>query len=530
MLPPGDTRYVERRVEMSRTKVRRALLSVSDKSGLLDFGARLVSMGVELIASGGTAATLRAGGLPVTAVESVTGSAEMLDGRVKTLHPRIHAAILADLGNLEHRQQLYDQDLGPIQLVVVNLYPFEEGISRPDISDEEAIELIDIGGPTMVRAAAKNHKWVGIVTSPAQYEMVAAAVASGGLEESLRRDLARSAFFRTARYDAAIVGWLEGRSGEVPERMVLAFDRVRTLRYGENPHQEAALYAERGRSGWWHSAEQLQGKEMSFNNYLDTEAAWRLANEFADPTAVIVKHANPCGVASSDSIEAAFVAAWACDPLSAFGGVIAVNGKIDEPAARQITENFVEVVVAPSVTESAAEILAKKKNVRVLVATPPTGGDLDLRRLDYGFVAQHRDRLELSKPGQLPADWESVGDRPLSADVLVDLRFAWIVAAHAKSNAIVVARDRAAVGVGAGDQSRIGAAQRALAQAGDRARGSVVASDGFFPFRDGVDSLGQAGVVAVVEPGGSMRDEDVVKAANEHQMTIVFTNRRHFKH
>jgi phosphoribosylaminoimidazolecarboxamide formyltransferase/IMP cyclohydrolase len=515
---------------MSRTKVHRALLSVSDKTGVLDFGAQLVSTGVELIASGGTAALLRSGGLAVTSVESLTGSPEMLDGRVKTLHPRVHGAILADLGNLDHRKQLYDQDLAPIQLVVVNLYPFEDGIGNPDISEDEAIELIDIGGPTMVRAAAKNHKWVGIVTSPDQYATVAAAVASGGLGGSLRRDLARAAFFRTARYDAAIVGWLETQADGVPERMVLAFDRVRTLRYGENPHQEAALYTERGRSGWWRAAKQLQGKEMSFNNYLDAEAAWRLVNEFADPTAVIVKHANPCGVASRASIQEAFITAWECDPLSAFGGVVAVNGKIDEPAARLIVENYVEVVVASSVTDGATEILAKKKNLRVLVAPPPTGGDLDLRRLDHGFVAQHRDQLDLSTPGQLPQSWESVGDRPLSADVLVDLRFAWIVAAHAKSNAIVVARDRAAVGVGAGDQSRVGAAQRALAQAGDRAYGAVVASDGFFPFRDGVDSLGQAGVVAVVEPGGSMRDEDVVKAANEHRMTIVFTNRRHFRH
>jgi phosphoribosylaminoimidazolecarboxamide formyltransferase/IMP cyclohydrolase len=515
---------------MSRTKVRRALLSVSDKSGLLDFGAQLVSTGVELIASGGTAATLRSGGLPVTSVESLTGSPEMLDGRVKTLHPRIHGAILADLGNPDHRKQLYDQDLAPIQLVVVNLYPFEEGVSRPGTSSDEAIELIDIGGPTMVRAAAKNHRWVGVVTSPDQYETVGAAVAGGGLDDSLRRDLARAAFFRTARYDAAIVAWLEERSTATPERMVVAFDRVRTLRYGENPHQEAALYTERGRSGWWQSAEQLQGVDMSFNNFLDAEAAWRLANEFAEPTAVVVKHANPCGVASRSSVQEAFISAWECDPLSAFGGVVALNGKIEEPTARLIVENYIEVVIAPSVSEGAAGILANKPNLRVLAAPPATGGDLDLRRLDHGFVAQHRDRLELAKPGQLPADWESVGDRPLSADVLVDLRFAWIVAAHTKSNAIVIARNRTAVGVGAGDQSRVGAARRALEQAGDRAYGAVVASDGFFPFRDGVDALADAGVVAVVEPGGSMRDEDVVAAANEHRMTIVFTNRRHFRH
>lgn len=515
---------------MSRIKVRRALLSVSDKTGLMEFAGKLVADGVEIVASGGTARVLRSGGIAVTPVDSITGSPEMLDGRVKTLHPNIHGAILADLGNQEHRKQLYDLDLAPIQLVVVNLYPFEAGIEREGISDNEAIELIDIGGPTMVRAAAKNHKWVGIVTSPEQYDSVVAEIADGGLTNEFRRDLARVAFYRTARYDAAIVGWLEGLAGEVPERMVLAFDRIAELRYGENPHQPAGLFTERGASGWWQSMEQLQGKDMSFNNYLDTEAAWRLANEFADPSAVIVKHANPCGVASRESIQEAFITAWECDPLSAFGGVIAVNGRLDEPAARLIVENFVEVVIAPSVSDGAREILARKKDLRVLVAPPPANRDLDLRRLEHGFVAQQRDRLELGLPGKLPDNWESVGDRPVSADLLIELRFAWVVAAHAKSNAIVVVKNRAAVGIGAGDQSRVGAARRALEQAGDRAYGAVVASDGFFPFRDGVDALGAVGVVAIVEPGGSMRDEDVVAAADDHHMAIVFTSRRHFRH
>jgi phosphoribosylaminoimidazolecarboxamide formyltransferase/IMP cyclohydrolase len=515
---------------MSRTKVRRALLSVSNKAGLSDFAARLVGAGVEIIASGGTAAAIRAGGISVTSVEAVTGSAEMLDGRVKTLHPRIHGAILADVGNTDHRNELYQQDLAPIQLVVVNLYPFEEGVAQPDVTDDEAIELIDIGGPTLVRAAAKNHKWVGIVTDPGQYEVVAAAVEAGGLDEDLRRDLAREAFYRTARYDAAIVAWLEASGGDLPERIVLAFDRVAELRYGENPHQKAALFAERGQAGWWMAMRQLQGKAMSFNNYLDTEAAWRLVNEFADPTGVIVKHANPCGVASRGSIQDAFMTAWECDPVSAFGGVVALNGEIDEPTARLIVENFVEVVIAPDVSDGAAEIFGRKHNLRVLAAPAPTNGDLDLRRLENGFVAQRRDQLELARPGRLPDNWESVGDCPLSADVLIDLRFAWIVAAHAKSNAIVIARGRAAVGIGAGDQSRVGASYRALRQAGDRADGAVVASDGFFPFRDGIDLLGEAGVIAVIEPGGSMRDEEVVAAADKHRMAIVFTNRRHFRH
>jgi len=515
---------------MNRTKVRRALLSVSDKTGLLDLGARLVSAGVELVASGGTAAALRAGGLPVTPVEQITKSAEMLDGRVKTLHPAIHGAILADLSSPEHRQQLYDRGLVPIQLVVVNLYPFEAGVARGDASDDELVELIDIGGPTMVRAAAKNHRWVGIVTSPDQYQEVAGAIAAGGLDDELRRRLARAAFYRTASYDAAIVSWLESGESDVPERMVLAFNRVAELRYGENPHQAAGLYTEAGRRGWWTAMRQLQGKEMSFNNYLDTEAAWRLVNEFRDPTAVIVKHANPCGVASRRSIQEAYITAWECDPVSAFGGVVAINTTVDTPTARLIVENFVEVVITPSVDDDAAELLASKKNLRVLVAPPPGDGDLDLRRIEHGFVVQHRDQVGLPISGKMPGKWESVGERPLTADMLVDLQFAWAVVAHTKSNAIVIAKDRAAVGIGAGDQSRVGAATRALDQAGDRAYGAVVASDAFFPFRDSIDQLGRAGVIGVVEPGGSMRDEDVVAAADEHRMAIVFTGRRHFKH
>ncbi len=515
---------------MNRTKVRRALLSVSDKTDLVDFAGALVGAGVELVASGGTAAAIRSAGLPVTSVELVTGEAEMLDGRVKTLHPNIHGAILADVGKSEHRNQLDKRDIAPIQLVVVNLYPFEEGLARGGLEDEDLVELIDIGGPTMVRAAAKNHRWVGIVTSPDQYPRILDAMESGGLDDELRRDLAREAFYRTARYDAAIVQWLESGEAATPERMVLAFDRVSELRYGENPHQEAAVFAERGRSGWWLAMEQLQGKAMSFNNYLDTEAAWRLGNEFAEPTAVIVKHANPCGVASRNSIGEAFAAAWECDPLSAFGGVIALNTAVDEPTARLIVENFVEVVIAPAVSDGARGVLGQKKNLRVLVAPAPDVSDLDLRRIEHGFVAQARDVVDAPFPPQLPETWKSVGEHSLDADQLTDLLFAWTVVAHTKSNAIVVVKDRAAVGIGAGDQSRVGAARRALHQAGDRASGGVVASDGFFPFRDGIDQLGEAGVIAVVEPGGSIRDSEVVAAADEHRMAIVFTNKRHFKH
>lgn len=515
---------------MSRTKVRRALLSVSDKAGLVDFAARLVATGVELIASGGTAAALQAAGLPVTPVAAVTGAPEMLDGRVKTLHPKIHGAILADLGNQGHRNQLYEAGISPIQLVVVNLYPFEEGVAKPTTTDEEAIELIDIGGPTMVRAAAKNHKWVGIVTNPAQYGRVAGALEQGGLDEDLRLELAREAFYRTARYDAAIVSWLERSSAEMPERLVLSLDRVKELRYGENPHQDAALYAEQGNAAWWGAMRQLQGKEMSFNNYLDTEAAWRLVNEFVEPAAVVVKHANPCGVAVSDDLGTALREAWECDPISAFGGIIALNGLVDQDVAEVLTANFIEVVIAPAVSGEAAAVFSKRRNLRVLEASPPRGRDLDLRRVEHGFVVQRRDEVAVSSKNKLPPGWESVGERQVDAEAMLDLVFAWTVAAHTKSNAIVVSNSRSAVGIGAGDQSRVGAADRALRQAGPRARGGVVASDGFFPFRDTIDLLAQAGVVAVVEPGGSVRDEDVVTAANEHGMAIVFTGKRHFRH
>jgi phosphoribosylaminoimidazolecarboxamide formyltransferase/IMP cyclohydrolase len=515
---------------MSRTKVRRALLSVSDKAGLVDFAARLVATGVELIASGGTAASLQAAGLPVTPVATVTGAPEMLDGRVKTLHPRIHGAILADLGNQQHRNQLYESGISPIQLVVVNLYPFEEGVAKPTTTEAEAIELIDIGGPTMVRAAAKNHKWVGIVTNPAQYDRVAAGIEEGGLDDDLRLELAREAFYRTARYDAAIVSWLERSSDEMPERLVLSLDRVRELRYGENPHQTAALYAEQGNAAWWGAMGQLQGKEMSFNNYLDTEAAWRLVNEFSAPTAVVVKHANPCGVAVGPDLATALRRAWDCDPISAFGGIVALNGLVDADLAAALTENFIEVVIAPAIAQDAVAIFAKRRNLRVLEAVPPRGRDLDLRRVEHGFVVQRRDEVTVSAKGGLPAEWESVGDRGVDPEAMLDLVFAWKVAAHTKSNAIVVSKDRAAVGIGAGDQSRVGAADRALRQAGPRARGGVAASDGFFPFRDTIDLLARAGVIAVVEPGGSVRDEDVVAAANEQGMAIVFAGKRHFRH
>ncbi len=506
---------------MTSISVTRALVSVSDKTGIEAFAERLHACGVELVSSGGTAEHLERAGIPITRVSDVTGTDEMLGGRVKTLHPHIHGGILADLGDDEHREDLEVRGIAAFQLVVVNLYPFERTVGSGALW-HDVVEQIDIGGPAMIRAAAKNHAWVGAVTSPAQYDEVATAVENGGLSESQRRSLARAAFFRTAAYDAAIVGWME-RGQELPDRLVMAVERVRALRYGENPHQEAAVYSAPFAFGWWQTASQLQGKEMSFNNYVDAEAAWRLASELPCPAAVIVKHTNASGAAFADTIEEAFNLAWECDPMSAFGGVIALNDTIDEATAVRIAAKFIEVVVAPSVNEDAAAVLKGKTNIRVLVATPPHGADLGLSRIEDGLLVQQRD------VGEEP-EWATVGTREPTADELADLGFAWTVAAHTKSNAVVVAKDGVAVGVGAGDQSRIGAAQRALVRAGGRAQGAVAASDAFFPFRDGIDALAAAGITAVIEPGGSRRDEEVIAAANEAGIALVFTGKRRFRH
>lgn len=502
-------------------RVERALVSVYDKTGLIEFATRLADAGVEIVSSGGTATALSESGLPVTPVEEVTGAPEMLGGRVKTLHPAIHGAILADLADPNHRADVISRGLAPIQLVVVNLYPFEETVAEEGVTEEAAIEKIDVGGPTMIRAAAKNHAWVGVVTDPSQYDEVASAVEAGGLGSKTRRQLAERAFFRTAAYDAAIVNWMA--EGELPERLVLPFERESQLRYGENPHQAAASYRQVGARAWWADAAITQGKAMSFNNHLDAEAAWRLVNRFEEPAVVVVKHSNPCGVAVAEEVVTAYQQAWECDPLSAFGGVVAINREIDGATAEMIVAKFVEVVVAPGVGEEAATILQAKPNLRVLVATPPAENDMDLRRLDGGIVMQARDSIR-------DEAWTVVSERAPTEAEMSDLRFAWTVAASTKSNAIVVARRRAAVGVGAGDQSRVGAAERALVRSGERSRGAVAASDAFFPFADGLETLAEAGVTAIVEPGGSMRDDEVIQAANAAGIALVFTGQRHFLH
>lgn len=508
---------------MTRLPVRRVLVSVFDKTGLVPLVRTLVSAGAEIVSSGGTARALEEAGLQVTRVAEVTGSPEILGGRVKTLHPKIHGGILADPTDPDHRADLERFGLEPFQLVVVNLYPFEETVALAGVTDRRAVENIDIGGPAMIRAAAKNHAHVGVVTSPGQYVEVVRAVEEGGLDLELRKELARAAFYRTAAYDAAIVRWLE--PDELPARLVLPLERANVLRYGENPHQKAAVYGQAGETSWWMLAVQLQGKEMSFNNYVDAEAAWRLVWEFEQPAAVVVKHTNPSGVAVADSPVEAFGTAWGCDPLSAFGSVVSLNRPLDVETAEVMAEVFVEVVIAPDIAPAAGEILAVRKDLRILQAPPAHPGGIDLRRLDGGFVAQERDGID-----EGPDDWQVMTSRRPTPAEWSDLELAWVVAAHTKSNAVVIARDGAAVGVGAGDQSRVGAAARALVRAGDRALGAAAASDAFFPFRDGIDLLAEAGVRVIAEPGGSMRDKEAIEAAEQHGIALVFTGRRHFRH
>ncbi|HEU4749847.1 MAG TPA: bifunctional phosphoribosylaminoimidazolecarboxamide formyltransferase/IMP cyclohydrolase [Acidimicrobiia bacterium] len=503
-----------------KVKVKRALISVSDKTGLAEFGRRLAAAGVEIVSSGGTSSALTEAGVKVTPVSEVTGAPEMLGGRVKTLHPRIHAGILARSTDPDHGRQLEEHGIESFQLVVVNLYPFAETAARAGVSEEEVIEQIDIGGPALIRAAAKNYESVAVLTVPSMYGPVADQIEAGGIEDDLRRLLAREAFFHTAGYDAAIVAWMH-REDLMPGRMVLSLRRQQVLRYGENPHQTGAAYTE---EGVYPPFDLYQGKEMSFNNYLDVEASRRLVFDIDEPAAVIVKHTNPCGVALAVTITEAFTRAWECDPVSAFGGVVALNRQLDADTARAITEaGFIEAVSAPSIAAAASSILATKKDLRVLATAPTQRQGFDLRRIEGGMVAQEWDAVNSE-------NWKPVTSRPLSDEEAADLRLAWTVAAHTKSNAVVVAVGGMAVGIGAGDQSRVGAAQRALAKAGDRATGAVAASDAFFPFPDGLEVLAEGGIVAIVAPGGSKRDAEVTAAAERLRITLFLAEQRHFRH
>ncbi|MCQ0024055.1 bifunctional phosphoribosylaminoimidazolecarboxamide formyltransferase/IMP cyclohydrolase [Streptomyces somaliensis DSM 40738] len=511
--------------------IRRALVSVYDKTGLEELARGLHEARVELVSTGSTAARIAAAGVPVTRVEELTGFPECLDGRVKTLHPRVHAGILADLRLDAHREQLAELGVEPFDLVVVNLYPFEATVASGAAPDE-CVEQIDIGGPSMVRAAAKNHPSVAVVTSPARYGDVLAAVAAGGFDLAARKRLAAEAFQHTAAYDLAVASWFASSyapadESAFPDFTGAAYTRRSVLRYGENPHQAAALYVDGG--GGLAEAEQLHGKEMSFNNYTDTDAARRAAYDHADPCVAIIKHANPCGIAIGADVAEAHRKAHACDPLSAFGGVIAVNRPVSVAMAEQVAEIFTEVVVAPDYEDGAVEVLARKKNIRVLRCPGAPSAPVEVRPVDGGALLQVTDRLQAE--GDDPSTWTLATGEALSDAELAELAFAWRACRAVKSNAILLAKDGASVGVGMGQVNRVDSARLAVERAGEeRARGSYAASDAFFPFPDGLEILTAAGVKAVVQPGGSVRDELVVEAARKAGVTMYFTGTRHFFH
>ena len=506
----------------------RALISVSDKTGVAELAHALHGLGLAILSSGGTCRAIAEAGVPVTEVADHTGFPELMDGRVKTLHPKIHGGILARRGTDEGALEQHDID--PIDVVVVNLYPFAATIARPDCTDELAIENIDIGGPAMLRAAAKNHRDVLAVVDPGDYEDVVAALAAGGADAALRRRLAEKAFRHTSEYDRIVAGYLAG-GDPLPERLGLSYAKRQDMRYGENPHQSAAFYVEENTAGTVAGARQLQGRALSFNNVADTDAALKCVSVFDEPACVIVKHANPCGVALGTNQAEAYRRAFATDPTSAFGGIVAFNRELDGALLREILEaQFVEVVAAPAVSADAEEAAKARKNVRLLACGPLAGpgGGLDLKKVAGGLLAQTADDKCLDEDAL-----RTVSKRSPSAEEMQDLLFAWRVAWFVKSNAIVYARNGQTIGVGAGQMSRVVSARIAGFKAGDEGLtvpGSVMASDAFFPFRDGIDAAAAAGIAAVIQPGGSMRDTEVIDAADEHGMAMVFTGIRHFRH
>lgn len=529
---------------MSSIHPRRALVSVSDKHDLVPFVKGLIDIGFEVLSTGGTRKTLEEAGIPVIDVASYTEFPEMMDGRVKTLHPRVHGGLLGRPDVESDLQSMSEHGIVPFELVCVNLYPFEQTVARPEVTVPEAIEQIDIGGPSMVRSAAKNHRHVTIVTDPAQYTSVLEQLRNGTLDETMRRSLALAAFQMTARYDAAISAYLakivadeagDPLAGRFPSSLCLPFQRQALLRYGENPHQAAAFYVEPNAPEWTLAgARQLHGKELSYNNLLDLDAALAIVRDFAGPACSIIKHNNPCGCGTAPDLATAFVRAYDGDPVSAFGSIIGFNRTVDEATALSLCEpnRFVESIIAPGFEEAAFEILTTrpswKKNVRLMVcpdAPEQRTPMLEYRRVSGGLLIQDRDDAPENR-----LDWEVVTQREPTAAELEDLKFAWLVCKHVKSNAIVFAREGALVGVGAGQMSRLDSSQIASNKAGERSRGAVCGSDAFFPFRDGVDQAAIAGVTAIIQPGGSKRDDEVIAACNDHDIAMIFTGRRHFKH
>jgi len=519
----------------ARRPVRRALISVYDKAGVLELARSLIDAGVTLLSTGRTAAALADAGLAVTKVEDVTGFPEILDGRVKTLHPAIHGALLADGRRPDHLEAIARHGIEPIDLLVSNLYPFRDTMLSGAAPDE-CVEQIDIGGPAMIRAAAKNHPSVAVVVDPASYAEVAAAVGSGGFTLAERKALAAKAFAHTASYDVAVASWmgtvLAPASDGWPEWSGATWERAAVLRYGENPHQQAALY--RHWRGGLATARQLHGKEMSYNNYVDTDAAWRAAGAFTDPAVAIMKHANPCGIAiapggGDDAIAGAHVRALACDPVSAFGGVIAVNRPVTLALAEQIADVFTEVVLAPAYDDDALAVLTRKKNLRLLRMPADTHPDpWQFREISGGVLMQTTDRLDA--PGDDPAGWELAAGDPADAATLADLAFAWRACRSVKSNAILLAHEAASVGIGMGQVNRVDSCRLAVSRAGDRAAGAVAASDAFFPFADGPQVLIDAGIRAIVQPGGSVRDAETIDAVAKAGISMYLTGTRHFLH
>jgi phosphoribosylaminoimidazolecarboxamide formyltransferase / IMP cyclohydrolase len=522
-----------------RVRVRRALISVSDKTGVADFAAGLTELGVEIVSTGGTAEALRDAGIPVRGIEELTGSPEILDGRVKTLHPRLHAALLAVRDDPAHAATLDAEGIEPIDLVCVNLYPFERTVAELDVSEAEALENIDIGGPTMIRAAAKNHRYVAVVVRPESYDAVLAELqeSNGEISQETRHWLANEAFAYTARYDAAISRWFGARYEEFPSHWVAAYEKFLDLSYGENPHQSAALYMQVGaRTHVLSRVAKLHGRALSFNNVLDLDSARRLLAEFEQPACVIVKHNNPCGVAIAQNVADAYEGALACDPISAFGGVVALNGEVDEPLARRLHESFIEVLIAPGYTEPALEVLRQKEAIRILEAgeqRTEDPSDKDLKRVSGGLLVQDADRsIDAREEMEVPTRAEP--DEHQWADLL----FAWRVARHVRSNAIVIAKDGATIGIGAGQMSRVDSVRIAIDKAHEARReeaqellsGSAVASDAFFPFPDGPQHAIDAGAMAFIQPGGSKRDLGVIAACDAAGVAMVMTGRRHFRH
>ena len=507
--------------------IRRALISVYEKNRLLEVGKALQAAGVEIVSTGSTAQTLSAAGVSVTEVSAYTGFPEIMNGRVKSLHPRIHAGILADQNNPEHLSAISELDIAPFDLVIINLYPFAETVAS-GATFEESIEQIDIGGPAMLRAAAKNHSSVAVISDPSQYDLLLEAISAGGFSQDERRQLALDVFRVTAQYDLAIATWLGASdSQQLPEWFGQIWSRKSALRYGENPHQDAAIYA--GTGSGVVNAQQLHGKEMSFNNYTDADAAWRAVRDHRDPAVAIMKHANPCGIAvCALGVAVAYQHAHECDPVSAFGGVVAANRRVDLAMAEPLSKVFTEVVIAPDYDQDALELLMKKPSIRILKAEVTPLDKFELRPVSGGVLLQESDLIDAD--GDTPAHWKQVCGPQVDEQAMKDLEFAWRSVRSVKSNAIILASMTTSVGIGMGQVSRVDSARLAVSRAGDRAKGSVAASDAFFPFADGLQILIDAGITAVVQPGGSVRDEEVIAAAQSAGIAMFFTNTRHFSH